>query len=67
MRLQEGHELQVVLQDDSESGNEISIFKTVVEKIYKESKKPGLKRLFDKDECNLINSLNEYFNPKQPG
>ena len=64
MRLSEAHELQLVFENNFNDANEIKIFQSIIEKIYKESKKSGLKKAFEKDECQLIQVLYEQFYPK---
>ena len=65
MRLSEAHELQLVFENNFNDANEIKLFQTIIDKIYKESKKAGVKKMFDKDESQLIRVLYEQFNPKQ--
>jgi hypothetical protein len=66
MRLSENHEFTLTFENSTEGGNEIDVFYHLVEKLHKESKKAGLKRMFNKEESQLISVLNEYINPKQP-
>lgn len=61
MRLSEAHELQLVLENDFNGANEIQLFQDIILKIYKESKKAGIKKMFTKDEAQLIEVLNGQF------
>lgn len=66
MRLSETHEFAIIFENSDSTGNEIEVFSRLMEKLQKESKKIGLKRMFDKEESQLIQVLNEHINPKQP-
>ena len=61
MRISEAHELQLVLENDFDGANEIQLFQDIILKIYKESKKAGIKKMFSKDEAQLIEVLNGQF------
>ena len=61
MRISEAHELQLVLENDFNGANEIQLFQDIISKIYKESKKAGIKKMFSKDEAQLIEVLNGQF------
>lgn len=61
MRISEAHELQLVLENDFNGANEIQLFQDIILKIYKESKKAGIKKMFTKDEAQLIEVLNGQF------
>ena len=61
MRISEAHELQLVLENDFNGANEIQLFQDIINKIYKESKKAGIKKMFSKDEAQLIEVLNGQF------
>ena len=61
MRISEVHELQLVLENDFNGANEIQLFQDIILKIYKESKKAGIKKMFTKDEAQLIEVLNGQF------
>ena len=52
------HRLTVVFTND-ESGNDIKTFVDIMDKCYKESKRPGFKSMFNDRERDLIRGVQE--------